>query len=313
MGQAKRVANDMARTVFHIGFPKTATKLLQARLFHQHPELAAVTILDVRQDGNARAKHAFNLLMRSDENTFEAHRDDVAAALDVGDGRQTRLISQEDVAVGHANRPARFVDRRRILERIARVLPDTDILVSTRAQIELLESLYLQYTASPSFRESFEDFLETEWHNRAYGSLVGCLMGEGLLTDLRATLPRARITVLPYELLSREPERYAAILAGACGISTDSVRSRIENVHVHTRVSRPRYAARRLKTLVPFGQQLNRVIPSRLKTRVLDRGARQTIATPPGWRRTLAGEFASGNRLLSDTFDLALHDLGYPT
>jgi hypothetical protein len=311
----------MSRPVIHIGFPKTASSLLQETLFDSHPAIAGSTILGARRD--AALARSFRLIMESDQVNFRASLPDLQRQL--LDDSCTTVISHEYFCLGHTWRLAEnwtdaadrqtishnYIDRKRIFERLAALAPDASILLTIREQVSLIESLYMQLTGNPKIDYAYDRFLQDIWENRDFSSVLSGLDFVSLLSDLECTFSRDRITVLPYEYLQRDPELFVFELSRLLELCAGEVRQRVSSGVVNPRISKRRFVARRLKRAVPYGGYISSLVPQHLKRQFVFKGHQHHLTTSDEWRDRFHSWFASGNERLSHGYGLPLGQLGY--
>ena len=314
-----------AAPVIHIGYPKTATTLLQSRVFAPHPSLAQRTILDARHDADLR--HAFRVLLETDEAVFHDHEDVLRQTLFTAPPGQVAVVSHEHLDLGAHwrlgqnwtpawDRPTLshgYVGRQRIMERLARLAPEAHILVTLREPVALLESLYLQLCQNRKFTMSYTAFLQDAWESRAYSSILAGLELDALTRTLTAIFGRERVIILPYEDLTANRARYVGTLADALGLPPDDVDKALTTEAVNPRMRANRHRLQTLRKRIPGGHVLAKAVPGGLKRALFATGAPQTLTTDAAWRDALNGYFAPGTRRLAETFNLPLADLGYPT
>ena len=179
----------MTTTVIHVGLRKTATSMLQRRVF---PALAEWTYLGVGSEqftvlnGFVRA-----LLWASDDEFVPAPFADFIAAS--GRDRAGVVISREHLSTFHLN-------GRRPADRLHAVSPDARIVIGIRSQRTALVSGYSEYLKRGG-TSLFPDWV-VEVRDHAW------LHGDVVIADYQRAFGSESVKVLPYELLVADQRRY---------------------------------------------------------------------------------------------------------
>jgi hypothetical protein len=125
------------KVFIHIGLPKTASTLLQELVF---PELRDVTYISRPY---TQENHAFNKLQYADDSLYTAEqlRHEMNNIITLEPTKKV-LISDELLSGAPFYN---FLNRGLIARRLAKVLPDAEVILFLRGQKDIIRSLYNQY------------------------------------------------------------------------------------------------------------------------------------------------------------------------
>jgi hypothetical protein len=308
----------------HIGLPKTATTLLQARLFPSHPE---VTYLGKPVEGGRGEPHgAAERIERAVRNPFQAC--DIPAlsaefdALVRADRAVGKLLvwSSEDLTVGSRAR------RRARAERLFALLGPSRVVLTVRHPVRLLESLYLQLIRANVVGRPAR--LGVPWQvptPAAWLAAHDALPERGALghLDYAETLriyadvfgPDS-VRVFVFEELVSAPQEFVRTLCEFLQIDADAGMASLEGERRNDRWSQGQFD--RLVALhgSRVGRAAVRFAPVGLRRwyfQGMDQaGPRASASLPVAWQARIAEETAAGHRWISDTWSVPLASLGYP-
>lgn len=311
----------------HIGLPKTATTLLQAHLFPNHPDIAYL------------GKH---LQRRSSSEDFTPERCietairrpfDTCNLTDLADRfahavvpyRQTgqRLVwSSEDLTVGS---PARRTAR---AKRLRAILGPCRVFLTIRHPFRLLESLYLQLIRAQlvglSARmgkswhvPSLEEWLE-EHSSKPEAGALGHLDYAETLQIYTSIFGEAHVRVFVFEELVRSPDDFISDL---CHYLRVDPAAGLELTKQQR--SNDRWTQAQLDHVLGLhrsrlSRHLVRLVPVRIRQRYLERlrnqgsseGARVNL--PAAWQTRISEQTAPGHRWMAERWHLPLAEMGYP-
>jgi hypothetical protein len=199
-----------ANVLLHIGYHKTGSTFLQRQVFD------AGDLGFVRLSGERRLinQHliATNSFHEVPAEIVGQIRDEAAAAASAG---RILVVSHERLS-GY---PALGgYDSRLIADRLHGMVPGARVLIVIREQKSFIRSMYSQYVTDGG-DQSLSRFLNPpEPHlNRVPGWDFAFLAYHRLIGYYRDLFGAERVVVLPFELLTREPQRFVAGILRFCG------------------------------------------------------------------------------------------------
>lgn len=187
----------------HPGLPKTASTFLETRVFRQLRDQGwsfnAPSVVDA-----ARA------IAYPDQNTGDPALSEAVRATGA-----TRVLLSYDALCGDPY--ASFADRAAVLERLVRACDglSVKVLLVVRRQAEWTESIFRQSLHEYYFTPFRKFVVWPEDRDRSgYPRLaVDALDWSAIASAFAAAFDRERVTVLPYELLAREPDAFIGCLS----------------------------------------------------------------------------------------------------
>jgi hypothetical protein len=220
--------------LLHIGMPKTATTMLQERLFAQHPQVDYL--------GKHKGPHKFNCLhtarfmeetnnpnVRVSTNLINAVQEEVQLRRR---SNKTLVISKEGLTSGTVEK------RRWQAIRFHEAFGECHILITTREPLSFIEALYFQqlkgfYLMRISYRVlrhryglppcyfDINSWLDTLAALPCRGGLthLECADTAEIYSDV---FGRDNVHVVPYELLNRDTDSFVCEVARSAGIDVDN-------------------------------------------------------------------------------------------
>ena len=307
----------------HIGLPKTATTLLQARLFPRHPEVAYLGKL---VEGGSEPNQAGERIERAIRKPFQAC--DLPAlsnefeSLVRADRAAGKLLvwSSEDLTVGSRAR------RRARAERLFALMGPSRVVLTVRHPVRLLESLYLQLVRANVVGRPAR--LGLPWQvptPEAWLATHDALPERGALghIDYAETLRiysdvfgKDAVRVFVFEELVSAPHSFARSLCDFLQIDPAQGIAALDGERRNERWSQAQFD--RLVALHDsrIGRAAVRFAPVGLRRwyfQGLEReGPKASARLPALWQDRIAEETAAGHRWISDTWGVPLASLGYP-
>jgi hypothetical protein len=289
------------RVAIHPGFVKTATSTLQRHVFPNHPEIAFLGL----PAPTAELEWAIRHLCQADSTRFEGER--VAATLRAAalaaPPERLLLVSYENFALHEST------DKGVVAERLSALFPTAYILFTIRRQEELVTSWYLTKLRVRIKRKAFIPFEEWYWLERRepHLSILDDLCYAPVVETYRRLFGADRVTVVPFELLKREPAAFARACASALGVDAtmfaELLTGRRENASMSQRY-------------FDFWRRFGHFLPRRLARKWARRmpmhdGPSARIELGEAIRADIAGLVAADNRRLAELTGLDLAGLGY--
>lgn len=305
-----------APSVFHVGYPKTATTFLQERVFNRED-------LGVALGGGdeSRAYLVENYMVR-DDYIFDSKS--VRADLDELEKPQRERgllpVWSEEMFLGA---PAqRQYHGPQVQRKLAQTHGgDAKILITIREQRAMALSAYREYVRGGG-RNPLRDFIGTRETKPAFSPLLreSFLHYDRAVAAYMDSFGRERVLVLPIELLTSDPQRYLHMLGQFFGLSFETIDT---SVRANKGAGLITGALNRQfnKVLVQSPLELsylslsNRVAQRTL--RLFDKlvpaalDARAVKAAKAAITERYEGQFTASNRALEALTGLDLRQLGY--
>lgn len=293
------------RTVLHIGYPKTGTKMLQRQFF---PSLEGTTLLARNsRHGDLYRALAQHLTESADDNYVPTL---MAALIQEVSSTGERLVVSDEALCG-----AMYDSRdtwRRTARRLQQLLPDSRVLITVRRQEDLLRSLYAFYVQKGG-TASVRRFLRGD--ARGYPVDFDHFCFDCVIEEYISLFGMDQVCVVAYEQLATDPEAYLTRLADFIrgDSSAATLARRRENVSVSGVSLLVLRGANRLARRSAFNPHPllgdhDRVRKLRFHLQRVQR--RRPPRHDPAFERA-AERFGVSNRRLMDLTDLPLGQLGY--
>ncbi len=311
----------MSGVVLHIGLPKTATTTLQKSVF---PKLSGVCYAGKHIPGygytSVELGRAMHALMRADSvlgdvvPAFAEAVSEVSATC----GASTLVISSESLAHPSAR------DIGLVAKRLAAAVPQARILISIRAQTDLVRSWYRSHGRFAQYmfthkRES--ERIRSSLSQREWWDFVSRDPDAGLLAMLDfdaivecyARLFPNRVTVLPMEWMRVDPSRFARSLAGLLGADPAACEQALEGAHENRGLSKREVCAARVCSMLGVSADFLEHRSQGVIRRWLAAGGAADEKLAPVIGEFIRTRYAKGNSRLSSRFGLDLSSWGYAT
>ncbi len=208
-------------------------------------------------------------------------------------------------------------------ERLARAVPEARILLTLRAQTDLALSwfrshgrfaqyLFLSKTESEQLPAHLTQRAWWDWVCRDPGAGLLAMLDFDAIAGRYAALFGGRVQILPLELLTRAPDRYAALLSRILETPETIALPGTSHPRENQGLSRREILASRI--LLRFGQRSD-FLGQRHRSRWRRWLAEGPLADPildPEIQEQLQARYQTGNRALAERAGLDLGRLGYP-
>lgn len=317
--------------VLHVGLPKTGTTSLQKGVF---PYLPGIRYLgkglpsgESRGYLTAALGTAVGRVLYEDS-VLSINRptpsESLARAVSEASPGPGRVLLSAEEFVHPSTRDVGLV-----AERLSEALPDAHILLTVRSQTTYLMSWWAHVGRAGKYLHRGRRFAPTAWRNltpEEWWSQVGSsplndmdrILNQFAVWQEYFDLFGGRVTVLPMEWLSLDPERYAASLAAVLGCQASAVRGRLAgarfNMAPHVPPGTSHNNGRRWRRQPAAGA------PSALrKTGWIERSLSGLVyrlpmkhVEPTNFFALAAQRYAESNELAAKEWGIDLGRLGYP-
>jgi hypothetical protein len=181
----------------HIGYPETATTLLQQNIFPYHPE--------IEYWNRHTPKYAWlNDIVTLHDFDFNADKIRLKAINVWGvETAKIKLISWERL-LGHPYTGGR--ESRVIADRLHAIFPDAKIIICIRHQLDMIDSLYRQYVHQGGSC-NFEEFLNLDHENNVW-FFFDYLFYDRIVAYYQKLFGFNSVFVCLYESLKETPARF---------------------------------------------------------------------------------------------------------
>ena len=295
--------------VLHVGFHKCGSTTLQAALLDRHPEIEYLG--EPREE--PRATEAIRLV-RDSCYTVERKR----IPFDLERSRALWQESLSDIRPGRIpvfskeslTQPEFFEspEDRRLPERLRAVVGPARILIVTRHQIRLIESLYLFHARGVHF-EPIEQWLESR------GDELGQYRFHTVAESFAAAFGRDNVAVIPFEDLKADSKEFARRVCAFIGVDTEKGAELIGAAHRNKRVSQRYLAYAKLRKALGLYVPIGSLLPAALRRGFNDfvsGGADARMELPSNWLVKMEDHFRDDNRRLARDWSIPVEKYGYP-
>lgn len=304
---------DERPCLIHIGFPRTGSTALQQNLLVRAPD--TVYFGKPLTSFSLPMRRLFVSLLTLERWEWEQRRKRVIEGLLeplLARPGARLLISDEELSTGPLD--AR-VDRFEIARRLAELVPQAEILLVVRDQLELLRSCYCQLVAIDRVdAQGFRPWVDAQLERpHTFLHLFRISDAAGVWT---AHFGPERIHILTHEQLRANPRAFVDALAPLLGLEPERLWSCYRDVRRNRSVRRRWVALERALALAPW-------LPDPRDSRrafVREAAQRFVAGGPPldtdyttEQRARLLDYYGPNNREAAQTWSLPLAKLGYPT
>lgn len=295
--------------VFHIGANKAGSTTLQQALFARHPEVLNLgKPFEARVWGDARrAVDAVCTLCEREESppTVDANvRNDWRRAIEPAAGRLPVFSFEELIRRRYYPQN----DNLRLPNAIVDMAGPVRVVIVTRQQIELIESLYI-HKANVTTYQPFDRWLgaNAEW--------IGTYRFHEIADAWAQVVGQDNVGVFLFEELVRDPGGFAGKLASFIGVDPVAAASLLSEQHKNPRKSSRTQAYVKLRSKLFPHQSLGLLLPAKIRERwrgYLEGGRASRESIPDTWLKKVQDTYRDDNRRLAARFGLPLRQYGYP-
>ncbi len=296
--------------VFHIGANKAGSTTLQQALFARHPDVQSLG----KPRPNAEAGNAVETIVTAcDARSGRDHR-----GLDTDAVRKMwqRAIADANgcVPVFSNEELIRFYlygepDGDRLARAVTAMAGPVRVVIVTRHQVRLLESLYIHKANSSNYMTP-EDWLATEPEGFAHGYKF-----YEIAEAWMRLVGEDNVGVFVFEELARDSAVFARRMCEFIGIDADIGERLLASQHQNVRKSARTQTYAKLRSAFFPELSFGNALPSPVRRawrNYLERGRRAQVDLPPGWLSRINDYYSSDNRRLAERFHLPLQHYDYP-
>jgi hypothetical protein len=295
--------------VFHIGANKAGSTTLQQALFARHPEvfnLAKPFVRATRGDA-CRAVDAVCAMCEGEDSpppVAAEIRDKWRRALEPA-GDRLPVFSQEEL-IRRRYYPGH--DTARLPKALVEMAGPSRVVIVTRHQIALLESLYI-HKANVATYQPFDRWLRDndEW--------LGTYRFSEIADGWSKVVGEENVGVFLFEELVRDPRSFADRLASFIGIEATQAGQLLSGQHKNPRKSSRTQAYVKLRSKLLPRRSLSSLLPQRIRDswhNYLEGGAASREPLPEKWLSKLQDNYRDDNQRLAERYGLPLAQYGYP-
>lgn len=299
--------------VFHIGANKAGSTTLQQALFARHPQvhslgkpepvadaqeaIAALLAACDRQDPSARMPDPPQI--KQTRTQWGRARDATAAGC-------VPVFSREElIRYRYYGDP----DPLRLPRMIADMAGPVRVVIVTRHQLKLIESLYIHKTNMSSMAAP-DEWIARDPDQFAYGYRF-----HNIADAWAQVVGQENVGVFMFEDMVKDSAGFAQRLCAFIGIDGDIGAQLLTGRHENVRKSRRTQAYAKLRAGLGPGVALGRLLPTGIRRawhNYLDAGPRARANLPIEWVRRMEDCYREDNRLLAQRFGLDLRKHDYP-
>ena len=302
---------SVARTIFHIGANKAGSTTLQRALFARHkdvlslgkPAPAPEALCVIEAIRRACDRLGEGSLPHETERLSQLWRQAVAPA---ADGRVPVFSHEEMIRDQYYGEP----DPERFPRAIASITGPLRVVIVTRHQLQLIESLYIHKANMTAFLAPHQWFESDRGEHFVYGYRF-----HEIADAWARVVGEENVGVFLFEELVNDSAAFAKRLCDFIGIDADLGAKLLLSQHENVRKSKRTQAYVRLRArlfpAVSFGQLLPAALRGRWRS-YLDGGPRAKVKLPSEWVHRIEEHYRSDNRKLAERFGLPLQTYDYP-
>lgn len=307
--QSLAMSSPQSLPVLHVGFHKCGSTTVQSVLFDRHPgigylgepreEPRATEAIRIVRDScflNERKRVPFDL-----ERSRSLWRESLA---EIAPGK-IPVFSKESLTQPEFYQSP---DDRRLPQRLRQVVGPARILIVTRHQIRLIESLYL-FHAKGVHAEPAQQWLD------ARGDGLGQYRFHTVAESFAAEFGRENVAVLPFEDLSADARGFARRVCEFVGVDPDVGASLIAGERRNRRVSNRYLMYSKWRKALGLYLPIGRLAPAAFRksfNKFVAGGREARIELPAPWIAKMEDQFRDDNRRLARDWGIPVEKYGYP-
>jgi hypothetical protein len=297
--------------IFHIGANKAGSTTLQRALFARHPQVLSLGKPDMAPKIGAAIAQ---MLAVCDRRNMPAKSFDKDAArrawnetlsASEGAGRIPVFSREELIRYYFYGEP----DPQRLPKAIVEMAGPVRVVIVTRNQLKLIESLYIHKANSSNYLSPEQWIVnEPEWHAFGY-------QFHAVADAWARVVGEENVGVFLFEELVSDAHAFARRLCDFIGIDAETGAMLLEGKHENIRKSSRTQVYARLRSAVLPGVSFGKLLPGPLRRRwhdYLEKGELAHVDLPRDWTCQIEESHRGDNAMLAKRFDLPLKDYGYP-
>jgi hypothetical protein len=303
------VSTSSTLPVLHVGFHKCGSTTLQGALFNRHPGIDYLG--EPREE--PRSTEAIRLVRDScyvesrKRIEFEPARSRAlweAALSDIAPGK-VALFSKESLTQPEFYRSP---DDQNLPQRLRAVTGPARIIIVTRHQIRLIESLYL-FHAKGIHVEPAQQWLDARRED------LGQYRFHTVAKSFAAAYGRENIAIFPFEDMKADAKDFARRICGFIGVDPEKGAELIAGERRNRRVSQRYLAYSKLRKALGLYIPIGQLVPEAMRRRFNDfvtAGSEARVEFPANFVAEMEDQFRDDNRKLARDWGIPVEKYGYP-
>lgn len=303
-------------TVIHVGFPKTGTTTQQNHLFENH---AQIVYLGKPYQDDRFQKEIHHLIMQESTIYQSSSLKEYMNSLEVQDPGKKVIMISDEIMVS----VSKVRDKGVVAQRIKDIFYPCKILITLRNQLDILMSTYISgcrlLTNVPARYQgrfvALEDWLEYSYRNLER-SHIGNFIYFNTIEYYSRLFGKDNVLVLLFEEFIHHKQDYIKKLSDFLTVDWQESMKLIETAHDNVRIDQSQFEFEHM-----WGGHLpirkSRWISGASKIYYLFRkmsgkNKKAKVVIPHHWTDRLENIYKEGNQKLAESFNLPLHEYGYP-
>jgi hypothetical protein len=321
-------------TVFHIGFPKSASSTLQKQLFDKHSQINFMGIYPTVNIGQDSVENNTNTLYLKNNSLKEFHyclTNMEGIEYEFSDVNEyykniKPFLSEEETNIFSNERFASVLfahkDRAEKARRIKQFFPEAKIIIVIRSQIDIIKSQYRDHPFDPRHlyanqkSVSIDEWVERDFKNYDV-SFLQSIEYYKIVKYYSELFCKENVGVFLFEEMVKDLQNFSKNIAGFLSIDADEAYRLLKSKHENDGVSQNLNRYRKLKS------QISSYIPGEIKNiaylknieqqlfQKLKKGKKQNIEMSEETEGNIYSYYNEQNRQLAKEFDLKLQKYGY--
>jgi hypothetical protein len=321
-------------TVFHIGFPKSASTTLQKQLFDKHSQINFMGIYPTKNIGQDTDEKNIDTLYIQNKSLQEFHNcltnlegiEYQFSEVEKYFSEVKDLLSDAEINLFSNERFASVLfahkDRAEKAKRIKQFFPDAKIIIIIRNQIDIIKSQYRDHPFDPrSLYSNQKSVTIDEWVKRDFKnydiSFVKSIEYYKLVKYYSELFGQENVGVFLFEELVQDIESFSSQISEFLNINEKETKKLLNSKHENDGVSQNLNNYRKFKSkvsgMVPQVLKQSKIVRNldQILFKKLQKGKKQKVEMSDAIQQKVYKYYNEQNQLLAKEYNLELKKYGY--